>query len=49
MTLLRGVSVLQMTTNVELLIVYVGGLTVTYLLNFLSWTEMSDVRMGYVE
>jgi len=48
-TLLREISVLQLTTNLELLIVYVGGLTATYLLNFLSWTEMTDVRMGYME
>jgi len=36
MTLLRGISVLQLTTNLELLIVYAGGLTATELLNFLS-------------
>jgi len=49
MTLLRGISVLQLTTNLELLIVYAGGLTATELLNFLSWTELNDVRMGYME
>jgi hypothetical protein len=29
MTLLRGISVLQMMTNLELLIIYVGGITAT--------------------
>jgi len=29
MTLLRGISVLQLMTNLELLIVYVGGITAT--------------------
>jgi len=48
-TLLRGACVLQLTTNLELLTVYVGGLTATYLLNFRSWTEMNDVRMVYME
>ena len=36
MTLLLGVCVLQITKNLEMLIVYVDGLTATCLLNFLS-------------
>jgi hypothetical protein len=36
MTLLHGVNVLQLAINLEMLIVYVGGLKAAYLLNFLS-------------